>query len=717
MADETITGGDNVVDNDAFKRAQRRREEKEKRKKAHEEKLGKGDETRQSGCEMRPNAKRPALYGTQEDGGWNSQIFGVPDRGRSPIERGGVASMRGIIIEFKNCDGHARRVFIPNVLLTGDPGRLGAALYEVGFDLDHGDSPRKALKRYLSNHNCQKRIIVAPRTGWLVDSALRVGLVLTDEVLDTPDVGDPIILDPSYKGAKAERRLSFEEGRKDTPRLARKHLLARFRMSTAFAGLLLGVTGEEGGVFNLYGESSGGKSSIDYLAMTVWGRGHRYDGYGQTWSVTASGAELIFGSHNDLVLFMDDTSTADPRHVAIVIYMSVSSQGKTRSTYDLSMRKAPPFRVLIMSSGEKSNIELLKENKLKVAPGSMVRAPDIPAIGKGKKSTTGPGAAFDVSNEDWSSWMVEAAKVSVHAYGTAGPEFARRYIAAGIEDDDVRKMIDDFVASRGLIDPHGQVRRVARKFGLIAAAGELAIKLSVLPWEKGEALEAAEYAFKLWLDHRGTSGSLDLKQALERIRDLFEKSSDARFDLGYVSRGSERPVPNRLGWTKGSGGDQRWCMLQGTFLKEIRAGFGAPTLISVLLEKGVLEELDSERGGRPKKVTLTGALGVKGEWRPRCHSLTPRVFQVAEDVIEDDDDDLMRTLFLGLFLFSGGSGDIGGSPGKPGVSEENFAPGWGHCPQNTLFLAPEGDFADNIRVHFGVASISRFFCGIQSYCN
>jgi hypothetical protein len=109
---------------------------------------------------------------------------------------------------------------------------------------------------------------------------------------------------------------------------------------------------------------------------------------------------------------------------------------------------------------------------------------------------------------------------------------------------------NDFVASRGLIDPHGQVRRVARKFGLIAAAGELAIKLGVLPWEKGEALEAAEYAFKLWLDHRGTSGSLDLKQALERIRDLFEKSSDARFDLGYVSRGSERPVPNRLGWTK-----------------------------------------------------------------------------------------------------------------------------------------------------------------------
>ena len=255
MADEPTPGGDDpkVVSNDAFKRAQQRREARARRKLEHEQRLGEGDATRQSGCEMRPNAKRPGLYGISEEGGWWSQLFGVPGRGRSPAEKGGVASMRGIVIEFKNCDGHERRVFIPNTLLTGDPGRLGAALYEAGFDLDHGDGPRKALKRYLSNHDCKKRIIVAPRTGWLTDKGVRVALVLADEIIDTPDVDDPVILDPSYKSAKAGRRLTFEEWQKDVARLARKHLLARFRMSTAFAGLLLGPTGEEAGVFNLYG--------------------------------------------------------------------------------------------------------------------------------------------------------------------------------------------------------------------------------------------------------------------------------------------------------------------------------------------------------------------------------------------------------------------------------------------------------------------------------
>ena len=411
-------------------------------------------------------------------------------------------------------------------------------------------------------------------------------------------------------------------------------------MSMAFAGFLLGVTDEEGGVFNSYGESSGGKSAIDYLAMTVLGRGHRYDGYGQTWSVTANGAEGTFGSHNDLTLFMDDTSTANPPDIAKVIYVSASSQGKTRMTGEISTRRPPPFRVIIMASGEKSNEDLLKENRLKVTPGFKVRAPDIPAIGKGKTSTIGAGAAFDVSDEDWNDWVAEAAKVSVTVYGTAGPEFVRRFIDAGIEDDEVRKMIDKFVASRGLhFDPHGQVRRVARKFGLVAAAGELAIKLGVLPWEKGEALEAAEYAFKLWLDHRGTSGSLDLKQALERIRDLFEKSSEARFDVVLVSGdmvGIQRPPStNRLGWVMGNGADRRWHMLPGTFQKEICAGFDAPTLISVLLKKRVLEKLDPERGGYGLRKCVLMALRV---WRPRCYSFTPKVFQVAEDVIEDDDD-------------------------------------------------------------------------------
>jgi hypothetical protein len=239
MPDEPTPGDDEkVVSNDAFKKAQRRKAQKEERARAHAAKMGPGDETRQFGCEMRPNSKKPGLYGISESGGLIAQVFKVAGRGRSPAEKGGVPGMRGIVIAFKNCNSHEHEVFLSNALLNGDVGKLTTVLSEHGFALDHGDGARKALKRYLAGYLHPGRIIVAPRTGWLTDDGRRVAFVLPDEVINTPNAGDPIILDPNYKSAKTERRGAFEEWRRDAPRLARKHLLARFRMSAAFSGLV-----------------------------------------------------------------------------------------------------------------------------------------------------------------------------------------------------------------------------------------------------------------------------------------------------------------------------------------------------------------------------------------------------------------------------------------------------------------------------------------------
>src|ERR1700722_20116056 len=174
MADGPTAGDDNVVSNDSFKKAQRRKEAKEKREREWKQKLGPGDQTRQFGCEMRPNDKRPGLHGTAEDGAWIAQVFKVAGRGRSPTEKGGVPGMRGIVISFKNCNGHEREVFLPNALLNGDVGKLTTVLSELGFALDHGDGARKALKRYLAGYVHPGRIIVAPRTGWLTDGGRRV---------------------------------------------------------------------------------------------------------------------------------------------------------------------------------------------------------------------------------------------------------------------------------------------------------------------------------------------------------------------------------------------------------------------------------------------------------------------------------------------------------------------------------------------------------------
>ena len=88
-------------------------------------------------------------------------------------------------------------------------------------------------------------------------------------------------------------------------------------------------------------------------------------------------------------------------------------------------------------------------------------------------------------------------------YGTAGPEFVRRIIREGVNGDDVRAMIADFVKAEFRPGADGQIERVAQRFGLIAAAGEFAISLEVTPWPAGAAREAAAWAFGAWLESRG----------------------------------------------------------------------------------------------------------------------------------------------------------------------------------------------------------------------
>jgi putative DNA primase/helicase len=176
------------------------------------------------------------------------------------------------------------------------------------------------------------------------------------------------------------------------------------------------------------------------------------------------------------------------------------------------------------------------------------------------------------------------------------------------------------------------------KCGLIATAGELAIKLGVLPWPPGTAINAAIYVFGLWRRQRGTDGSYELQEALERIQSLFERSSNSRFDLTgpNADLGSERPAPNRLGWTEGGGDDQQWYILPATWKKEICGGLDPKVLNSELKKLGALI-LGVERDGdrlrwRPKYVTIRGK-------QTRCYIVTTKIFEVVLRPSEEGFDD------------------------------------------------------------------------------
>jgi putative DNA primase/helicase len=86
-------------------------------------------------------------------------------------------------------------------------------------------------------------------------------------------------------------------------------------------------------------------------------------------------------------------------------------------------------------------------------------------------------------------------------YGSAGPEFVRLLLAEGVSGEDVRRMVEDFVKAEVPCGADGQIIRAAQRFGLIAAAGELATQLGVTGWR---ASEARGGDIGVWQVDRGT---------------------------------------------------------------------------------------------------------------------------------------------------------------------------------------------------------------------
>jgi putative DNA primase/helicase len=79
----------------------------------------------------------------------------------------------------------------------------------------------------------------------------------------------------------------------------------------------------------------------------------------------------------------------------------------------------------------------------------------------------------------------------------------RRIIAQEVIGEDVRAMVADFTASAVLVGADGQIDRAAQRLGLIAAAGELATAMGLVPWQQGEARAAGAWALEQWIERRG----------------------------------------------------------------------------------------------------------------------------------------------------------------------------------------------------------------------
>jgi putative DNA primase/helicase len=515
----------------------------------------------------------------------------------------------GRLIEIVDADGRTHRWAMPASMLANSRGELyRETLFSLGARVAPGHAAAGALHRYLLatvdfEGKELPRARAASRLGWHDGT-----FVLRDRALGGSET--VVYQSASAINAAIRSRRTLEDWQNHVAKPSEGNSRIAVAICAAFAAPLLQPLGMEGAGIHFRGESSVGKTTALQVAGSVWGGPCEQGGlnsYKQTWQATANGVEGMAQAHCDLPLCLDELGLIKGDDAARIAYQFANGIGRARANKTGSPAPRLEWRVFLISTGELRLADKIAEGKTqqRVMAGQEVRFIDLPADAeKGfgifdHAPEIEPGASKQDRGRALADQLNDA---SQSVFGTAGPAF----VEAFIEDrehsiEEVRSLVAEFVEKHAK-GAAGQVQRVARTFGLIAAAGELAISCRVLPWEQGTAVMAASSCFAAWLANRGTIGASEISEAISHVRGVIERDGSARFQrLGEA----KEQIRDRLGYVRpGTEGDIEYLILPETW-KTLFTGRDAQRIARQLATLGILVR-DSE--GRPnQKLRINGS--------------------------------------------------------------------------------------------------------------
>ncbi|BCR03071.1 membrane protein [Desulfuromonas versatilis] len=360
-----------------------------------------------------------------------------------------------------------------------------------------------------------------------------------------------------------------------------------FAVSVAFVAPLLRLTGSEGGGFNFVGDSSTGKSTAITVGASAYGHPKHYV---QSWRATSNGLEFLAQRHNDMLMAIDEMGQMAPKEIGEAAYMLANGQGKQRMSSSVDMRDRLEWTTMILSSGEITLAEHMSEGGKKTKAGQEVRLADIPAdAGKGH-------GLFEelhhcTNGADFSNTLKENA---LKYHGTAVPLFLRG-ITTNMEGfhEGYRQIKERFLEESMPTGSSSQVRRLAEKMALIAAAGEFATHLGITGWTETDATWAAVKCFGDWIKLRGGTDRQEVNQIINQARSFIERHGDARFvEMNWNGNrylvDEARTVHNRAGYKRTKDGETDYLIMPSAFNEEICEGISRVSAVKVLIDAGIL---------------------------------------------------------------------------------------------------------------------------------
>ena len=393
-------------------------------------------------------------------------------------------------------------------------------------------------------------------------------------------------------------------------------------LSAAFAGPLIGPCAAEGGGLHFRGASSTGKSTALHVAGSAWGGGS-VTGFVRSWRATANGLEGVAQGHCDTLLCLDELSQLQARDAGEAAYMLANGSGKSRSARDGSARRPASWRVMFLSSGEIGLSDKIAEDGRgkKTAAGQQVRIIDIAA-----DAGAGMGMFEHIhSFESAEALARHLREATQQHYGVAAREYLKLIVPAMVDlQQQVSAITSAFCDTYVPKGADGQVMRVAQRLALIAAGGEIAVRVGILPWPEGEALYAAAVIFEGWLTARGGHAPAEEKAGVEQVRAFLLANGQARFISAWDEDADKRiPIRDVAGYRRRSSDSWTYFITPPAW-KEICVGLDPRRTASMMHQKGFLGDAD---GANLAKVMRIPGMGQQ------------RVYEIAASFLEGNDHD------------------------------------------------------------------------------
>jgi uncharacterized protein (DUF927 family) len=498
----------------------------------------------------------------------------------------------GRLLEWQDADGIKHTQALSMELFQSDGVELRKALAYQGVIIAPDGRARNLLQSYLMSYPTETRALCVDRIGWH-DNVF---------VLPNKQIGqhehDDLIVYQTTQGIDSNYQSNgtLEQWQKNISIPLSTHSKLVVALSSAFSGQLLTPLEQQTGAgVHFKGQSSKGKTTALYVGCSVWGKPSNYC---KTWKSTGNALEHTAYIHNDGFLALDEIGeVANPKELGNIAYMLANGKGKARLTKEIKAKPSYAWKIIFLSTGEKSLKEIMQENGQKAKLGQEVRLIDIDI----DQTEYGLFDQIDFA-EDGAKQSRLLVERSNQSYGVAGMEWLN-YLTTNKDGaiSQAKKLLGQYNAE--LIGEHtqGHIIRVANAFALIAVAGELATQAEITGWESGTALNAVKTVFNAWVNDFEYVGDYQTKEYILHVKAFFEANESSRFEAITPDPDQLEKIINRVGYWKIENGEKLFLVLPEQFKNEVCKGHDNRKVAKALLIEKLLEH---DTGKNTKTVRL-----------------------------------------------------------------------------------------------------------------